>query len=326
MKSAEKYKLPFDQYSRQVAVLGAINAVRKGTEKFTVLDVGGYKGVTAQLHNQDPVTVLDVFDIDETNYVKGDARDMEFHDNSFDFVVSFDVFEHILIKDREKVIAECCRVAKKGVFIAAPVRLPANEYAERALNEAHKKLHNKEHQWLKEHIDYQLPEVGLAEEMLRKEGLETFLIGSNEITAWTQMQGAIFVATKYPEALGSLQKLNEAYNRRLQPDEASNIDSNYRHIVVGLKASADFKTLEKHMTNRQKNIRENFGVEVTENVLNYYIEILAVLDKKTEDLKAENESLKQENHRLNERNKRIKRHPAVRAYKKIKSIKLINGK
>ncbi len=54
-------------------------------------------------------------------FVPGDGRDMPFEDNQFDLVVSFAVFEHVGSAENQlKFLSECCRVARKKVFIATP--------------------------------------------------------------------------------------------------------------------------------------------------------------------------------------------------------------
>ncbi len=88
-------RLPFDQYSRQKIAAIIIDAMRAKGQSFSILDVGGYKGATHLFHTRDTVTVLDVFDVKEKHYIRGDATAMTFKDDSYDFVVSFDVFEHI---------------------------------------------------------------------------------------------------------------------------------------------------------------------------------------------------------------------------------------
>ncbi len=54
-------------------------------------------------------------------FVSGDGRGMPFENNQFDLVVSFAVLEHVGSEENQlKFLAECCRVAKKHVFIATP--------------------------------------------------------------------------------------------------------------------------------------------------------------------------------------------------------------
>ena len=56
-------------------------------------------------------------------FVRGDARDMPFADNSFDFVFSSAVIEHVGSREQQhQFLKECVRVARKHVFITTPNR------------------------------------------------------------------------------------------------------------------------------------------------------------------------------------------------------------
>ena len=56
-------------------------------------------------------------------FVRGDARKMPFADNSFDFVFSSAVIEHVGSREQQQqFLAECIRVARKHVFITTPNR------------------------------------------------------------------------------------------------------------------------------------------------------------------------------------------------------------
>ncbi|MHB1946579.1 MAG: class I SAM-dependent methyltransferase [Gammaproteobacteria bacterium] len=53
----------------------------------------------------------------------GDAKALPFKDESIDIVFSAAVIEHVgSIENQEKMLAECYRVAKKGIFITTPNR------------------------------------------------------------------------------------------------------------------------------------------------------------------------------------------------------------
>ena len=193
--------IPFDQYSRHLIVKNIIeNVIKKRKEvgensKLTILDVGGYKGITTQFMNNDSVKVLDVFDVVEDGYIKGDATNMEFEDDAFDIVCSFDVFEHIPRENRESFIKECARVSKIGHFIAAPMNDGQElvSYAEKQANNIFKTVNNEDHRWLKEHIEYGIPTNIDTESIMRKEGLKWATAQSNELTKWLLMQSGFFL-------------------------------------------------------------------------------------------------------------------------------------
>lgn len=244
MKKSELVKLPFDQYSRQSRALQIIDALRKPSQKFTILDVGGYKGVTSIFHDQDKVTVLDVFDVEEPNYIQGDATKLDMKDSSFDFVVSFDVFEHIPAEKRDAFVSECARVAKLGIIIAAPVGTKENAFSENELNELFKYLHNKDHEWLKEHIDYVLPKPDLAIELMKKNKLQVTTFTSNYTPLWLLMQSTIFAASKFEVVGKNIEELYSYYNTQLPSDGVPNYPENYRVIALGLKDKKDHETIK----------------------------------------------------------------------------------
>ena len=56
-------------------------------------------------------------------FVKADACDLPFEDDSFDYVHSSAVIEHVgSAANQARMIAECARVARKGFFITTPNR------------------------------------------------------------------------------------------------------------------------------------------------------------------------------------------------------------
>jgi ubiquinone/menaquinone biosynthesis C-methylase UbiE len=241
-------RLPFDQFSRQSRAKQLIDALRKTGEMFTILDVGGYKGVTSQFHTTDEVTILDVFDLEEKNYIKGDATKMSFADNSYDFVVNFDVFEHIPREKRSKFVEECSRVAKRGVIIAAPIGTKSNAEAEVQVNEIYKSIYDKDHEWLQEHIEYKLPEPGLAKQLLQDNSLHTSNFYSNYTPSWVLMQATIIAASKF-EVLGSrISEIYKQYNSLLPSDGVPESNENYREIVIGVKEEADKKQIENKVS------------------------------------------------------------------------------
>ncbi len=55
------------------------------------------------------------------NFIKGDARKINFRDNYFDIVYSSAVLEHVGSRNNQiKFIKECFRVSKKDIFITTP--------------------------------------------------------------------------------------------------------------------------------------------------------------------------------------------------------------
>lgn len=285
MKINDKYyDISFDRFSRQSKVYDVIDSLRKKNQKFKILDVGGYKGLTGALHVNDDVTVLDVYDVKEKNYIKGDGLNMPFKDGEFDFVVSFDVFEHIPKKNREKFIIESSRVAKIALITAAPIGTKENESAENYLNEIHKKLYKKDHIWLKEHIEYGIPGPSLARDLMTELNLKVLIAGSNDTVLWTLMQSAVFINAKFDKGQQSLTKLNRLYNHIAYNDGTMNPDESYRHIVFGFKDYLQSKKAEEFLNKHDEVISLQNKVDIAYELNLHYINTLFEYTKSYEEL------------------------------------------
>ncbi len=277
MTKPKELDLPFDQYSRQIQALRLLDFLRKDNQSFTILDVGGYKGATTDLHKNDKVTVLDVFDIKEKGYVKGSGLNMPFEDSSFDFVVSFDVFEHIKENDRDTFVAELCRVSKIGTIIAAPIKTPQTQLAENALNDLFTQLHGKKHPWLAEHIDYGLPAMGQVRKSMDTRQLTTFTLYSNDVRLWLAMQGIIFTASKFPEMSKLIKDLNSFYNQQGPFDGSKEASLSYRHIVVGLKNEQDAEKTKRWTTDNYHTLRDETALKIENKITVTYLAALTTM-------------------------------------------------
>lgn len=240
---------PFDQFSRQYYINRLVNGVvRKNDNNLSIVDLGGHKGNTARLFPEDEVTVLDVFDETYPGYVKGDATNAPFSDNQFDLSTSFDVLEHIPRQKRQKFILESVRVAKIGTFIAAPFddELGYVAEAEQAANALYKRINGKDHQWLKEHIDYGIPVRSTIEEIITGCGLYFCRLGSNPLANWLSMQSMIFMGTALERDVKAVVDVNEYYNKHIEKLESINADC-YRSIYFVTNKKATLEQVNKNM-------------------------------------------------------------------------------
>ncbi len=181
-----KKAMPFTQYGRYAIVRDIINGVRKKNEIFSVLDIGGRGNNLVRFLGEDKVHYLDPnIESTDDNFIVGDGRDIPLEGNSFDWVVSVDVFEHIPPEDRDKFLAENLRVAKVGVILVAPFNVHGVHEAEIFVNECFKIMsEGKDHVWLKEHIQNGLPEPKLVERYLEAEKISWKVYENNQLKTW----------------------------------------------------------------------------------------------------------------------------------------------
>ncbi len=153
----------FYRWHPQLALryLPIINNIKNlGIKNPKILEVGsGSLGIGPYLGK--PFTGVDVDfsgpQWSQMKQVKGRAENLPFPDDSFDIALSVDVIEHLLSKNREPAIAELFRVAQREVIIAIPIgQLSAQQ--DRKLNKEYSQKFNCEFPFLKEHLEYGLPE------------------------------------------------------------------------------------------------------------------------------------------------------------------------
>jgi SAM-dependent methyltransferase len=283
MSSLQK-NVPFDQYSRQYQVAAMINELRKKGKTFRILDVGGYKGKTAEFFPDDEVIVLDVFDVNEPNYVKGDGSNLPFEDESFDFVVNFDVLEHIPQPDRRRFVQECLRTARRAAFFSAPHKTKENEKAEQSLNDFYRELHKKDHRWLKEHIAYGLPDYLAIEKFLISRGHFTSTFSSNDTLVWQLMQGAIFLNSKFPLAAEETVAINQYYNQHFPFDGGVDRNSTYRLILMAAKSKQDTEQVTLQFGKKNKPLTLEQKLEISHQIHYFEALLLKKLTKENSNL------------------------------------------
>ena len=126
----------------------------------TILEIGsGGLGIAPYLKM--PVTGVDVEFKPPLHpnltRIAGKAEKLDFGDQSFDVVISSDMLEHLPPDMREKAIFEMIRVAKHGVVIGVPCGAEAAGHDE-DLRREYLKIHKTEFPFLKEQVEYGLPD------------------------------------------------------------------------------------------------------------------------------------------------------------------------
>lgn len=251
------FTLPFDQFSRQLIVAEMIEALKKVTKNksLTIVDVGGYKGKTAEFQPKDSVVVADLFDIDEPNYVKVSASSLPFADSEFGIAVTFDTFEHVPRAHRKAFIDDLLRVGSGVAILAAPFDNQTGDVhlAEVLANSSYKKLSGRDHKWLKEHIEYRIPYAEEIEDICNNARVSFFSVPTNDLTIWLTLQQLFFTAEIKTKPFPAVEGINKYYNQHISLLESSvKKDNAYRRIYF----IAREETLMQNVREAYINIKE----------------------------------------------------------------------
>ena len=207
-----KRELPFDLYGRYAVIRDIIDHNRKDGQRFKVLDVGGRGNLLKRFLPNDDVFYLDpLIDSKDDNFIKGDGCAMSLEAESFDWVTSADVFEHIPKEKRESFLNENIRVAKFGTILVAPFWSKEVEQAEINANENFKTLSGgQDHIWLKEHIENGLPDSAELERYLKDKELSFQKLNNNRLFLWQALIDICFLS--YVNTDEDIKKKYEDFN------------------------------------------------------------------------------------------------------------------
>ena len=124
-----------------------------------ILEVGsGVKGITPYIPFK--ITGVDVsFNGDVAKNMEPvclSGAKLPFPDNSYDYVISVDMLEHVPESERPDVIMELMRVASKRVFLAVPCGKLAESH-DHGLDQLYQKMKGERYHFFREHVDNGLP-------------------------------------------------------------------------------------------------------------------------------------------------------------------------
>jgi len=223
--------LSFSVYTRYKALAETVEALRSKAP-FKILEVGGRGNFLQQFLPKDSVTILDVIDSNEPNYVKGDGRNLPFGEHEFDIVLSTDVLEHIRPENRKEFIQEQIRVAKKAIIISGPVWNEKVVTIEKEVNEYYKSSTKTDHPWLGEHISYGLSKLSTIEGILKENNLNFSLRYNQDLSLWKELvmldMDVSMAAT--PDVLSTFDELSRVYNTQIYKFDRG--EKGYRAILT----------------------------------------------------------------------------------------------
>ena len=238
-------RLPFDQYQRYrlvADVLGRLRRHKPGGGPLRVLDVGGRTAILREFLPKDRVELVDLEASDARDLVLGSGSALPFATESFDAVCAFDTLEHVPVEAREAFIDEGWRVAKHWLLLAGPYDTPRVRKAERLLDRFIRQKLGFTHRYLREHLDYGLPDRAVVEEQLRACGGEVLSVGHGNLERWL----ALLTLELYLDADPALRDMAPAiygfYNRNLYASDHA--EPVYRHLVVAAFGGAPLPDLD----------------------------------------------------------------------------------
>jgi len=273
-----------DIYTRYNFGIEIIKAIIGDKKKSKILDIGGRSGIIGKfIELYDLPYTLDIIDIrkDTKNnptvcdkYIQGNflTKDLK---NKYDFTTSFDVLEHI--ENKENFITRLLDVSKFSI-IAAPFDSPFVKESEKIVNECFKKYTGKDHPWLKEHTQFELPDKKWLEDYLEKNEINYFKIGSNNLYNWVITILPNLIPAYFNVDTKHIEELNSFYNKNLIKLGDSKTPC-YRYTYVISKKKLLNKKLEKLLKKSKLKSDPSTRLKFNELTIDSITKILKSKDK-----------------------------------------------
>lgn len=120
------------------------------------------------------------------DFIIADATDMrEIADSSYDFVISCAVLEHIPPFLHKAFLKESFRVARIGVFHAAPQESEYVYQAERTVSNFNELLYGEKHRWIEEHLQNGHPDIKKISLYCEELGMDYSVFQHMDYQLWT---------------------------------------------------------------------------------------------------------------------------------------------
>ena len=237
IKDSQLTSISFDQYQRYKVVSEIINAFRKGGNKFKILEVGpGAEENLKKFLPNDNIYFLDKEYPREYaqkgNYICANFIKIDLNE-TYDFVVSVDTYEHIAPIHRENFLNKLLQSSNIAAILAAPFNTQGVAEYELLANEWFKLIHGDNHRWLIEHIQNGLPELEDTLESIKGLGLDCKVINNGYLPFWFEMMSIIFMTEGKAKFVNCVQDLNAFYNLNIH--DYDNQSPSYRQIIVAVK-------------------------------------------------------------------------------------------
>jgi len=230
-------KLSFDQYQRYKKTQEIIEILRDGDELFKILEVGpgGNKNLSLFLP-KDKIIYLDSnvpkYYKEDPYFIEGNATNMPFVDNSYDYIIALDVYEHIIPDKREQFLNELCRCSRYGFILANPFKDKDIVESEISANEHFKLLYGKDHPWLEEHIKNGLPNLEWTLNLLEDKGFKYCTFQHGSLYLWKKLIKINFTSIESTKIYEQSLSIDSYYNSVLYKKDFEK--PCYRTFIIAL--------------------------------------------------------------------------------------------
>lgn len=205
--------LPFDLYQPRKLAQEAIERLRDGRRRLTILDVGGAPGHLRRFLPRDQVVVLDreggPGDLD----VRGDEIHLPFPDRAFDVVVAIDALDRTPARRRPALLRELGRVAGDAALVFAPFAAPRVDEAESILAAFFQRRLGLEAPRLELHRRLGLPDRARTQRRLERQVGPVVAVPNGNLDRWLLMSGLLSYLRADPSLADVTRQVSAYYNR-----------------------------------------------------------------------------------------------------------------
>lgn len=277
---------PFDLYQRTRDITEVVESIveKTGKEKLRILDVGGFR-VDAEEREElllreflpgHEIYSLDMVDSGSPGYIKGDGTQLPFKDNSFDVVVTSDVYEHIPGPLRRQFTDNLLRVSRGFVLLGAPFYSEKVALAEEILFEYIRKILHVQQAQLKEHIDNRLPDAATLEKWLAEQKLDYTILESGYLNNWLMMMLVKHYIMTIPGSDNLHTMIDRFYNTNVY--ESDHREPGYRKIFV-IAVDSEYATILEPIADIFNTFGENVKVSSLESADFSHLQLVLNLEE-----------------------------------------------
>lgn len=264
----KKTYIAFDQYQRYQTIFNIIDFFRKNDPKrvFSILEIGSNEHKDLKLFlPTDNITFTDLYLTDamkqDADFQQADGTNLQYLNDSFDFVIATDVLEHIPEKQRSDFCNELGRVAKLASVICFPYQSTENQDAEERLNAYYKGLYSEDFIWLKEHKECGLPKLEDIDAIYSEMNHSYLRFFHGNLAIWEKMWYCHFNTCGMAASMEYRHMIDHYYNLNIYNTDIA--EPCYRAFYVYLKSSV--KSLSEYIDNMWKPQNEK------SNMLNFLL-------------------------------------------------------